>query len=233
MKGCGSGRRNHKIQCAGKTYGRLYVFREVPIRKDGKICWLCLCSCGTLVIVTGKSLNGGHTRSCGCLQREKVGKLNFKHGHSKNERMYQIWCDIRKRCFNNNSWAYKYYGGRGISICERWSKYENFYKDLRESYYRHIELYGDVNTTIERVDNTKGYFPENCTWATRKEQSNNREFVRKITYNRQTHTVSKWAEILDMRPKTLYGRIFHYQWSIEDSFNKPVRQRRKNLCLTH
>lgn len=118
------------------------------------------------------------------------------HGHSHTP-TYNTWLRIISRCTKPSHHNYKYYGGRGITVCERWLKFENFYADMGER---------PKGKTVERVDNNKGYSPDNCRWATMKEQSNNRRSNKPITFNGETLTRSQWAERLGIHVSTMYLR---------------------------
>lgn len=155
---------------AGQRFGRLLVLHRHPENTPaGKARWTCACDCGGEKVVIGNSLTQGSTVSCGCFHAEVTTARSSKHGHSPRRAVtttYRVWADMVKRCTNPNHWAWRYYGGRGVTVCERWrASFESFLADMGER---------PVPLTLDRINNDGNYEPGNCRWATRKEQSRNR-----------------------------------------------------------
>ena len=131
-----------------------------------------------------------------------------------NKRLYGIWINMRRRCSYTKQPGYSHYGGKGISVCEDWQhSYKAFYEWSIKNGYKD-------NLTIDRIDNSKGYSPDNCRWSDMKTQQNNRSYNKLLTYNGKTQNVKQWSEELGINYKTLWNRLFTYQWGIEKSFIK-------------
>lgn len=145
----------------------------------------------------------------------RPNKLPTTHGKSRSGcAAYRVWADMLGRCRNPNDTSYKYYGGRGITVCERWHKFENFYADMGDR---------PPGMTIDRIRVNEGYSPDNCKWATRKEQMLNRRNNHFVTVNGVTKTISQWAEISGLAITTIYGRFLE-GWTEEDAVTKPTRE---------
>lgn len=145
--------------------------------------------------------------------------MGKKHGGC-GTRLYRIWKRIRTRCNNKNTIDYKkWYGSKGITICDEWSNFENF------KCWSIVHGYDD-NLTIDRIDNSKGYSPDNCRWVTHKDQSRNTSHNVNLTYNGETHCLAEWAEILNVKRQTLQQRYFR-GWATEKILFQPIRQHRK------
>lgn len=195
----------------GRKFGRWSVISRSDVRTPEDTKWNCLCECGQLGAVAGKSLRVGNSQSCGCLALERRSKSATTHGKSKTTE-YRSWVKMRERCLDPECPAYPNYGARGIGICERWLDASNFLADMGAKPSRAHSL--------ERIDNSKGYSPENCKWADRLEQSNNRRSNRPLTVDGVTRNISQWARIYDCSSDRIEARL-RYGWTVEDAVKTP------------
>lgn len=193
----------------GLKFGRLKV-----ISQTGTECF-CKCSCGNTRWVDFYKLTSGHTKSCGCLKIDTLVGNVKKHGGRKT-RLYGIWVKMRSRCSNPMDGAFCDYGGRGISVCEKWAK---SFSEFREWAYH--SGYTE-NLTIDRIDVNGNYEPDNCRWATRKEQSRNRRNNRWLEVNGETYLLEDWAKIVGIDKRTILQRLKR-GWSVEKSIMTEVR----------
>mgnify|MGYP007003809897 CR=1 FL=1 len=204
----------------GEKFGRLEVISEAGRSKQGRRLWKCKCTCGNETILNTNVLISGTTKSCGCLRNEVARERMTTHGIS-NSRLFSIWSAMKKRCYNKNFFQYNHYGGRGITICPEWlHNFQAFYDWAMANGYRD-------DLTIERKNNDKGYSPDNCRWATNKEQQNNKRTNRILTLNGETHTVSEWGEITGLNRRLIEDRITRLGWSDEKALTTPKRNMTK------
>lgn len=193
-----------RIDLTDKRFGRWTVEKYHSNNN-----WVALCSCGTKKIVDGKSLRTGISKSCGCMRTELNTKRLTTHG-MRHTAIYEVWCGMKGRCLNVKKDCYKDYGGRGIKVCDRWLKFENFLADMGER---------PEGMSIERIDNDGNYEPGNCKWATSKEQSNNKRSCVIISYGGKKMSLKEWAKHLNINYGTLWDRINRRGWSIEKAFS--------------
>lgn len=187
----------------GMKFGKWTVKYRAESEKDKRgypiTMWHCLCECGTERDVYANALLQGKSKSCGCDKSSVQDwcKTNFStHGHSKT-RLYKIWAGIKKRCLNPNSSNYKNYGARGISVCDEWLQFEPFEVWALSNGY-------DDSLSIDRIDVNGSYSPENCHWATRAEQANNKRNNKYYEFDGQNHTISEWSSICGIPYERMY-----------------------------
>jgi len=213
------------VDLTGKKFGRLLVLRHSHANKKMAHLWECECDCGNIVKVIGQHLTGDFTRSCGCL-KEEYRKFGF-HSHGITHNMcfthfYRRWSRMKERCSNKKK---IYYYRRGIKVCDRWLKFENFKEDMYESYLEHVEKYGEKDTSIDRIDNDGNYEPANCRWLTNLGQQSNKRTNKYLTYNGVKKTYTQWSKIMGCSITVIVNRVGK-DWSTEEVLFTPV----KKLC---
>lgn len=149
---------------SGIKFGRLTIASDAGRNKDGRRIVICACDCGNKKMVLRKNVLNGNSKSCGCLQADTMRKIRTSHGMS-NSKEYLAWVNIKTRCMNPSVKCFKNYGGRGIKICKRWMKFENFLEDMGEP---------PSGMVLDRKNNSLGYSKSNCKWSTFKESTANR-----------------------------------------------------------
>lgn len=199
----------------GRKFERWTVlFRSFEKHKDGGLHWRCKCDCGIERDVTQRTLLDGSSRSCGCLKRDSIVTHGFTSRKSNRHPIYATWMSMRTRCSSPNATAYECYGGRGISVCERWNNsFEKFFEDMGPSWF--------FGATIERIDNNGNYCPENCKWATRKQQARNRRTNRILEVGGMIMSVCEWAELFNINATTIHTRLLSGM-SPSDAVIKPI-----------
>lgn len=207
----------------GRRFGYLTVIeRGKPARRhNGRFdsTFVCQCKCGNTITVKGITLKNGNTTSCGCKRRESVGAIKRTHGQSKT-RLYRIWNKMKQRCYNPNMDDYNDYGARGITVCDEWiNDYMAFSRWAYENGY-------NDTLTLDRVDVNGIYCPDNCRWATRKEQANNKRVTRYLTFNGVTKSVSEWSDMVGIHSKTILKRI-NLGWTTERALTTPVKPQKQ------
>lgn len=196
----------------GRRFNNLVVLSRAENGNHGNARWNCVCDCGNVIIVAGSNLKTGAVKSCGCLKHKK----RDTH-HLSNTRLYRIWNAMKCRCYRETHWAYPYYGGKGITVCDEWKN------DFCKFYDWAINNGYSEELTIDRIDNNSGYSPDNCKWSTRQEQSDNRRFCIQITYNGETKNLMQWCKILDLPYKLINQRMKLKNLSFEEAISIPIK----------
>ena len=197
----------------GNRYGRLVVVGEDTPDKFKHRRVVCQCDCGSTKTVALSQLREHKTRSCGCLQSEAAARITFSHGQSHSP-AYQSWASAVQRTSNPKNPLFPRYGGRGITMCERWrNSFQSFVDDMGSR---------PDGTSIDRIDNERGYEPGNCRWADDFEQSRNRRNVRSLTLRALTLKVHQWEHLTGLTARLIRQRK-GYGWSDEKTLTQPVR----------
>lgn len=209
------------IDLSGQRYGALVVIERAGTDdKNRQPLWLCECDCGNKTIVRSNGLRSGNTKSCGCGSgfQQKQKNPSYKNGKSKT-RLYSIWSAMKTRCYNTRAASYKNYGGRGISVCEEWkNNFSVFYEWSIQNGYKD-------DLSIDRIDVNGNYHPENCRWATSKQQSCNTRRNIFITIEGETHLLLEWADISGINHYTMLNRYYRSGLRGKDLL-RPVKRKK-------
>ena len=199
------------VDIMGQTFHYLTAIKPVGSSKSGVV-WECRCKCGKTTKTTAKNLRSGNTKSCGCLNSERViarNKANATHGMTGTP-TWLVWDNMIQRCTNPNNKSYKEYGDRGITVCQAWrDEFSTFLKDMGPR---------PAGASIDRIDNNKGYEPGNCRWASSQEQANNRRNNITLTVGGITDTLANWSRKTGIGQKTIMYRIKN-GWSDEQALS--------------
>ena len=201
----------HKLNLTQHRFGKLVALEPIGKDKHNRILWRCKCDCGNEKIVAASALRSGNTASCGCLHDELFMQNRIRHDKhgERNTRLYRIWSGMKQRCYNPGHHKYHRYGGRGIEVCEEWrDSFETFRDWALANGYRD-------DLTIDREDNDGSYSPENCRWATTKEQANNVSYNLVFNHKGEEKTLKEWAREYGINYHTVYSRIFRQGWDFE------------------
>lgn len=190
-----------RIDLTGRRFGRLTPI--APGKPGPRSFWLCRCDCGTEKEIATGNLHNGSVKSCGCLNRDNL----TTHGKTGTA-THRAWIVMRRRVR-----THAHYISRGITVDPRWDSYENFLADMGER---------PAGQTLDRIDNDGPYAPENCRWASRREQANNRGHTPMIIYQGRTQSLGDWARELNVDRGMLYNRIIRNGWSAERAFETPL-----------
>lgn len=200
-----------------KKFNNLLAIEKMNYKKYTSFVWKFVCDCGKEVYLPVNRVVYGNTKSCGCRRINKARERLLTHGKYNNP-IHKVWINMLSRCRNEKATYYKYYGGRGINVCKKWYKFENFYNDMYESYLKHTNKFGRKQTTLDRINNNGNYNKKNCRWATYSEQGNNKRDTIKI----KNKTISYWSKKLKISSNTIHQRKLA-GWSEEKIINTKLK----------
>lgn len=191
-----------RLDLTNKKFGRLTALKFSHKVKN-YLMWECLCECGKVIFTASSWLSSGNTKSCGCYCRDQTVLSNSTTHPSRTHGMkgtptYNSWCSMKQRCNYKKNISYPWYGGRGISVCERWQVFENFLADMGERPKGH---------QLDRINGDGNYEPENCRWVSPIENSRNRKANAFINIKGEVKTISEWSEISGIKQTTISERL--------------------------
>lgn len=209
-KPCGRGKTIDPNDICGRRFGRLFVESYAEMRKKTRY-YNCVCDCGEVRQVARSNLTTGQVVSCGCYRRDRLTTHNGKGSST-----YWVWAAMIQRCSNPKCKGFRLYGARGIDVCKRWESYENFVADMGER---------PRGMSIDRIDNERGYSPENCRWATLTEQANNTRRNHWIVFDGEEYTLSQASRKFGIAPGVLRYRLVRLEWPIRQALGLEPRVR--------
>lgn len=200
----------------GKRFCRLTVVKPAPDRilNSGRhlTMWECVCECGNSHIARAADLKSGAIISCGCYKKENTAKVHTTHGATKGGKtgaLYWVWSGIKNRCYCESSKAYKYYGAKGVTMCEEWKNdFSTFRIWAEKTGYK-------CGLSIDRIDVNGDYCPQNCRWADNIMQANNKTTNHFLEWRGEAHTIAEWARIFDIPYNELYWKLQKSDWELE------------------
>ena len=200
------------VSIVGKRYNKLTVIRKTSEKSHNSYLWECKCDCGNITLVKKWNITSGNTKSCGCLKLnsvKKMNRINTTHGMSRSK-LYRVWESMKRRCDNSKTERYASYGGRGITYCKEWSKFENFYGWAKANGY-------EEGLSLDRIDVNGNYEPSNCRWIPLKKQAYNKTNSRKVSYNNKELTIAELANKTGKPYHLIYQRIIKLGWDVEEA----------------
>ena len=200
------------IDLTGQKFGLWTLIERKPLSDKKKRYYVCRCDCGTVKDVEHSGLVRGASQSCGCKEFARGKHLECRRGRSTRE--YVAWQNMRARCRNPNNPEFCRYGGRGITVCDAWQSFPAFLADMGRAPPR---------SSIERIDNSRGYTPDNCRWATSREQTRNTRRNVNIELNGKAQCLADWAGDLGISTNNLRWRL--NRWPAEKALTQPARRR--------
>lgn len=220
FKNCGC--QNLQYDLTNKRFGKLTAIRPIGLDKHNEMQWECKCDCGNTYVAKSYALRNMKTTQCKDCSKKQIANSNRKY-IVFSKRLHECYTNMKTRCKNKKQDTYNRYINRGITICEEWDKsYSNFQDWALDNGYQE-------NLTIDRIDNNKGYSPDNCRWVTRTEQANNRRTSYYLYYDGEKDTVANWARRLKIPYYYIQYRIYKNKElkDIVDEFNNGARRTRK------
>lgn len=200
----------------GQKIGSCLFIKEEPARKWTRFATFQCIECGNIFITKIQSVSTGATKSCGCIWKRNIKESVLKHGMG-GTKTYKSWWSMVNRCTNPEYKKYCDYGGRGIKVCKEWvNSFEKFHSDMGDR---------PQNTSLERIKNHIGYNKNNCKWADKVEQANNKRNNVRIEYNGEIHTIAEWARKLNLNYGSFCKRLKYPNWSTERAFQESINKK--------